>query len=144
MHLKAYKILWWTIPLIFIQITLGTESTFDLQLHDTYFVFSSWHITILFSLILGLLGGLYWILKSFKLVQFLSIIHAVGTSLSLIGIALIAILQTIYRSNHLELFTQLNSIGIIAILIFLIIQIIFIINIVVCLIREKRRPAGNK
>lgn len=144
MNIQAYKILWWAIPLICLPITLGPNSAFDLQLHDTYFVFASWHIAVFFSLILGLLGGVYWILKPYKLIQILSIIHSIGSSLTLIGIATISILQTFYRSNNFELFRQLNSIGIILILIFLIVQIILITNVLIGLVSGKRMPADNK
>ena len=137
MIIKAYKILWWTIPLIFLPIALGTDGAFDLQLHDTYFVFATWHVAILFTLILGLLGGVYWTLRSYKLNLILSIIHSLGTSLSLTGISIVAILQTIYRSNNFELFRNLNSIGAILILIFTSIQIIFIANVLVGLTKGK-------
>jgi heme/copper-type cytochrome/quinol oxidase subunit 1 len=66
-------------PLLFLSITLGTDSAFDLQLHDTYFVLPLGNVTILFTFILGILGGAYWILKPYKLIPILSIIHSVGT-----------------------------------------------------------------
>lgn len=138
MRIQAYKILWWTIPLIFLPIALGRDSALDIQRHDTYFIFAAWHVAILFTLILGILGGFYWMLKQYKLSQILSIIHSVGTSLSLLGISIIAILQTLYRNNNFEQFGNLLSIGAILIMVFLSIQIIFIANVLIGLIRGKK------
>jgi len=138
MNLKPYKILWWSIPVIFILIFIGLDSAFDLQLHDTYFVFTSLHIAILFALILGILGGIYWFLKHHKLIDVLSLILSIVTSLTLMGMTIIAILQTLYRTNNFEIFKTLNSIGVVFILILLLVQILLFVNITIGLFKGKK------
>lgn len=135
---QPYKILWWTIPVMFLLIVFGIDSTFDIQKHDTYYVVSSLHLTMLFTLILSFLGGIYWLLRFHKLQPILNMIHALGTSFCFIGIVLSAILQSIYRTKDMLLFNELNSIGAILIFMFFIFQFIFIINILIGLIRGKK------
>ncbi len=124
-------------PILFLPIAFGSDSAFDFQFHETYFVVSSVHLAIISTLFLGILGGIYWFLRKYNLKTTLSIFHAIGTSFSLIGIGLIAIIQTTYWTKDLELFRLLNLIGAIVILILIIVQIIFMANVINGLIKGK-------
>ncbi len=139
---KSYKILWGSIPVILILTLFGKEGAFDLQLHDTYLVTSTWHVAILFAFLLSLLGVIYWLLRNYKLVPGLSKIHVITTLISLIGIILISIQQTVSRAEDFELFRRINSIGIILILALIFAQLLFMTNIIVGLIRGKKEKAG--
>jgi len=135
---QPYKILWWTIPIILVLILFKAESTFDLQSYDTYFVITSIHVAILFTLFLGILGGVYWFLRFNRLNSMLSKVHFIGTSLSLIGFTFISILQTTYATRDFELFRQWNKMVAFLILIFIGLQIIFLTNLMMGLIRRKK------
>ena len=144
-HVKPYYVLWWTIPLNFILTILNPDGAFDLQFHDTYFVFFSLHLAIVFSLFLGLLGGIYWLFRAYHLINILSLTHAFTTSIAMLGITLVAIFQNIYRARNYEFLNQLNSIGFLLIAILIIIQLIFIINIIIGLVKgRKENPKKNK
>lgn len=142
--IKPYKILWWTIPIIFLTLAFSRFSTVDIQMHDTYFVISTLLAAIFLSLILALLGAIYWIIKSYSLHSTLSTIHTFGTSFSLIGIAVISILQITYRPtkptlDKLEMFGWLNKISIILVLALIAMQIIFIVNVIYGFIKGKKQ-----
>lgn len=76
MKSKYYKILWGSIPVVLILLLLNGSKPIELQIHSTYLVFSSIQLAIILSLILGVLGGLYWMFREYKLVNVLSWIHA--------------------------------------------------------------------
>ena len=144
-YLKPYKILWWIIPLTFTPVILSPDGAFDLQFHDTYFVFVSLHVAIVFSLFLGFLGGIYWLLRAYHLINILSLTHAFTTSIAMLGIVLIAICQNIFRARSYKFLNLLNSIGFLLIAILIIIQLIFIINIIIGLVKgRKENPKKNK
>jgi len=52
--------LWWTIPFTFILILLGADASFDLQVHDSYFLIASIHNVIICTSIIVTLGAIYW------------------------------------------------------------------------------------
>jgi len=141
---KAYTILGYSIPLIFVLPFLGKNGAFDLQLHDTYFVFSSLHIALACTTILGISGVIYWMLRDYKLIPTFSTIHSIVTPLSFIGIILIAIRHTTLGNRDLEIFKTLSSVTLILILLFIGGQLLFIINIIVGLIRGKNDEVGLK
>ena len=137
--LKSYKILWWTIPIIFLLFALDGNSVLNLQWHDTYFVLSALHVALILSLIPGILGVIYWKLKSSNLNTKLSLIHSIGTSLSVVGIALIFLfLELFHITGNFELFKILNSLHAILFLIFLSLQLMFIANVIIGLSQGKK------
>lgn len=137
MKFKLHKILWWTIPIAFLPLVFGAKSAFDLQYHDTYYICASWLVAAVCTIILGLSGGIYWILRTYQLLPSLKVIHVIGTSFAVIGITIISILQNMYRPGNLDLMIKMNSIALILILIFLGVQIIFIGNVLIGLIQGK-------
>ena len=139
MRFKPYKILWWTIPIIFLPLLLGSESAFDIQLHDSYYVIDSLYLALLISAILLVVGGIYWLLKNYKLINFLSAIHYVLTTMSTFGIAIVSISQTLSRGNNMEYWKPLLSIGLILIGLLVTVQIIFVTNVIIGLFRGKKQ-----
>lgn len=86
MNLKKIKVyhLFWIVSVLIILIGLvlnnDPNSIFDINIHDTYFVISNYHISIILFLFYFLTGFGYWIIqKVFKkqLVQFLTISHSI-------------------------------------------------------------------
>lgn len=89
---KPYKLIWLVIPIILGLSTIGSNGSIDIQMHDTYFVISSFHIGILFSIILGIIGFIYWLVKGKKLVNWMTAIHLLTTILALASILIISFL----------------------------------------------------
>ncbi|WP_299104425.1 hypothetical protein [uncultured Tenacibaculum sp.] len=63
----------------------GGDKTLDINVHDTYFVFTLYHFSILISTIFFIVSLVYYLLKKFKRkpLRFLSIIHVLLTLVSL-------------------------------------------------------------
>jgi len=134
---KPYAILWWSIPLWFFPLILLEDGAIDIQLHDTYIVLGSAHLAVTFAIVFGLLGGVYWLLRKHKLLSALSMAHSIMTSLAMIGLSIGAVVQSMQRTIELDFFSQLNSLVLVLILIFISVQLIFILNVVVGLIKGK-------
>jgi heme/copper-type cytochrome/quinol oxidase subunit 1 len=68
MHMLStpLKLLWYTIPLLFILAFVGRDNTIDLQYHDTYFIISLFDVGIVLSFIAGINGLLYYSLRDKK------------------------------------------------------------------------------
>ncbi len=132
----SYRILWWTIPLTFLPLIYGIESEFDLQLHDIY-IASKWlHLAFLLTLILGLLGGVYWLLRKRQLNRVLSGFHTVFTSLSILGLSVVALLQNGSSLVDFDLLQQLSKVSIILLLVLFVVQVVFLFLIVLELLKR--------
>ena len=86
---KPYYIFWGIIPLLVIFYFLTNPNvTFDINIHDTYFVIAYKPIFYFIGILFGCLGLVYWCLCRFhkKLYKSLIILHSTFT---LIGILLI-------------------------------------------------------
>lgn len=134
---KPYHILWGGIPMIFLTIAITPEKTFDLQLHDSYFVISSIHMALFVSIYLILLGTIYWLVKKYKTVSILNTIHSTVTVFGLLSISIIIFVETINPANAIRGFTLLNSIGMVIFALIILVQLIFIINLTIGIIRGK-------
>jgi len=134
---SIYKSLWWTILVTGSIPLLFSESSFDLQWHDTYFVIAGIHLSIVLSLFLVVLASIYWLLRDYHLIHILTIFHVFVTISSIIGIDILTILQSLWLENDIQFYFKLNRIGIILLVILLTTQIFLFINIIVGLIRGK-------
>ena len=76
---KPYKAIWYSILFLFGLSIIGWNNTIDIQLHDTYFVIASIHMGVLFSIYLGVIGIIYWLIRKKKLVDWMTVIHVVIT-----------------------------------------------------------------
>ena len=56
--------------------------------------------------------------------------------MSIIGIAVVTILQTMYRTNNFDVFNSLYSVGVKLLFIFLSVQLVFIINIIISVVNS--------
>lgn len=118
----------------FILILLcSDEGAIDMQLHDTYYVIAASHIAVLFAILLGLLGCIYWLLRRYKLVEVLTWVHTIVSIIAILGMAIISILQRKNSEKSFEDFRSINSIGTSLIVLFILVQLLLIINIVVAM-----------
>ncbi len=114
----------------------------DINVHDTYFVFSQIDLIILISILFGIIGLGYWIMlkANRKLFKWLNLIHIVFT---LGGTLLIWILSQFFREAIME-FDFNNNLALVIYLIALIIifgQIIYLINIINGIIRKQNKTS---
>jgi heme/copper-type cytochrome/quinol oxidase subunit 1 len=65
--ITPHKLLWYSIPLLFILAFVGRDNSIDLQFNDTYFIISLFDAGIVLSFIAGLNGLLYYFLRHKKL-----------------------------------------------------------------------------
>ncbi len=84
---KPYLIFWGVIPLLLFQSFYQDNQTLDINIHDTYYVFSQQQLLVLLSLFFALTGFIYWLLKNFhfKTLILLNALHLIFT----VGIILI-------------------------------------------------------
>ena len=137
--LKPHKILWWTIPVIFMLFAFTGNIAVDLQWHDTYYVVTALNVAILISIFLVFLGLIYWRLRSNHLHNKLSLTHSIGTSISLFGISSISLfLESFYILGNFKLFGILNRVITILIITFIGLQILFVVNLAIGLRKSER------
>lgn len=122
---------------------LKNKSSIDIQLHDTYLVVTVAPILITFSLILLLLGGIYYLISFVfekRLNQLLSKIHYYFSSLTMAGF-LISLwsFQNFFTVNPTyELFKMVKLIIVVFGGIFLIAQLLFLVNIILSFFSKKQ------
>lgn len=144
---RIYHYFWIVSILILIIGFSLSEETIDINIHDTYFVIASLHLTYILSISYFLLGLGYWIVKKvFKrnLIKSLTIIHSV----ILIGSFFIYWLMFFYYQlkPKNKIFPLLDdgsfemNIMIIysSILILLVAQPIYVINILIACFRKRK------
>lgn len=134
---KPYKSIWWSIPIVLGLSIIGFDSAIDIQMHDTYFVIASIYIGIMFSILLGLIGLIYWLIRKKRLVDWMTAIHVISTILIFVLIVLTGLIFQKTIEGDFDTFRTVNQILFVVILIALISQLIFITNLTFGLIRNK-------
>lgn len=135
---KPHLIFWLSIPLIMLSGFVSSVENLDINIHDTYYVFSLTDLNILISILFAIIGLGYWIMlkANRKLSKWLNLAHI---ALTFGGILLIWILSQLYRESIVEFdFNDNLTLAIyLIVLISVIGQIIFPINIISGLIKNK-------
>ena len=135
---KPHLIFLLAIPLIILIGILSGDAILDINVHDTYYVIAYLHFAILISILFGIIGIGYWIMqkKDRKLSRWLNWTH-IGVTFG--GTLVVWILTKFYRSEIMEFEFNDNLTLIITLIILLMIigQIIFPINIIYTLIKRK-------
>ncbi len=134
---KPYLIFWISIPII-ILFGILSNKVLDVNIHDTYYTMSYYHIAIVFAILFGFVGFGYWLMKKFKrkLSKWLNLTHIFLT----FGSILIAyIYSNVYSEPKFPLFDddyRLSLVRIIVMFIILFAQIIYLINISIGIFRK--------
>jgi len=136
---KPYKSIWWSIPIVLGLSIIGFNSAIDIQMHDTYFVIASIHIGILFSILLGIIGLMYWLIRKKRLVDWMTAIHVISTILIFVLIVLTGLIFKKVIQSDFETFRTVNQIMFVIILIAMLSQLLFIANLVFSLIKNKQK-----
>lgn len=123
---------------------LGDKSTLDINVHDTYYVIVYSHLYWLISWCLFVVFTIYLVLDKAKIeLNLLFRIHVFGTIVSLIGLTFPY--EFIFKPSHFPLFDDFLYVNLclsISALLFLLFQILFIINIFVSIIKKLCKTAS--
>lgn len=131
------------IPIIMLIGILSEDTVLDMNVHDTYYVMAYLHLAILISILFGIIGIGYWFMHKTdrKLSKWLNWIH-VGLTFG--GTLLVWILTKFYRTELMEYtFNNKLTLMITLIVVLMIVgQLIFPINIIYGLIKKKNTTGG--
>ena len=127
---KIHYIFWLSIPIIILIGILNLGKTFDVNIHDTYYIIDFRFITHLISLVFLIIGFGYWILQKTnrRISRRLLKIHVIIT---FGGLLIIWILSLFYQDTFQDLmfYNYLSLIIYLIILITVLGQLLFLFNI---------------
>lgn len=136
---KPHLIFWISIPIIILIGMLNRNEMLNVNTYDTYFVFSITDLTMVVSSLFAIIGFGYWIMLKVnrKLSKWLNLIHI---ALTFGGIMFIRILAQLFREPMLEyeFNNYLTLIITLIILLMIVGQLIFLINIIYGLRTKKK------
>ncbi|WP_106793354.1 hypothetical protein [Aquimarina sp. Aq78] len=140
---KPHLIFLLTIPIIMLIGFLSRGAIFDINIHDTYYLIDYFYLATLISILFGIIGFGYWVMQKVnrRLSKWLNWAHIV---LTFGGIILVPIFAQLYQKEIIEYKFNNNLTLVITIIILLMIlaQIIFPINIIYGLIKKNRKTSG--
>lgn len=131
---KPYRSIWIAVPVIISLSLIGLNGVMDVQMHDTYFVISLFHVGVIFSLFLGLAGFIYWLFRKRRLVNWMTVTHIAIT----ISAFVLVLLSGLISNGSLEVSRSVNQFLLPIIILVVLSQLIFIVNLIIALIRKKR------
>ena len=137
---NSHLIFWFSIPILLLIRITSNNQDLDINVHDTYIVFQPNELIIIISLLFGVIGIVYWLLKKLnrKLSKWLSLIHIFFT---IGGILLIWILSHFFNESPLEyeINDKIRTIIYIIVLLSIFGQIVFPINILIALLSKRNK-----
>jgi cytochrome c oxidase subunit 1 len=138
---KPYILFLFASSLLFLIGLLKSDETFDINVHDTYFVIAQNHLYWLFSLLLFFFFMIYFALEKIKFnwLKNLELIHVYGTLLFSVG--MFFPYELVFKSPDFQLFDDYqrsNTYRSFFAVFFLIAQFLLIINIFVTIIKRLR------
>ena len=128
---KPHFILWVVAIILFLILLPKGNKTLDIQLHDTYFVFSFLQYAGILSLFLIIQGVVYGLVINRKLINWMTVVHVVG---SCIITSIFVINLAIQGNNYFLPSSPFITLGV---LFFLILQLLFTANIAIALIKKR-------
>ena len=148
---KPYKIFWGIIPLILIIGYFYKEESFDLNVHDTYFVIYNDYLSYLISKCFVLIGLFYFTIIKIgrELKNWMNLIHSFITIFGLLILKILVDIsqnsffqsKSIYEKND---FDYIKFGIVILVLLIGIAQIIFIVNLIIALFNKKIIKSSEK
>ena len=118
---------------------LSGDAVLDINVRDTYYVIAYLHLAILISILFGIIGLGYWIMQKVdrKLSKWLNWTH-IGLTFG--GTITVWIMTKFYRTEIMEYEFNDNLTSIITLIVLLMIvgQLIFPINIICGLLKKKK------
>ena len=144
---KAYYLLFISSLIMLILGFFVGRETLDINLHDTYYVVISNHLYWLISILLFLFFLIYLLFDKAKINfgHIFSKVHILGTLISVLG--LLFPYSLIFSKAEFPLYDNSQYINLsmtISILVFLMLQILFVINIFVSLVKKMKSFRASK
>ena len=141
-YTKPQIFLWLSIPVILLIGLNDYNERVDINIYDTYFVTTGWHLAILISAAFALLGLIYWglIKAGFKPIGWLTITHLGCTIDTLLLVWLIMLFDWFSQTDLLHM-AGLNGQSLVLaflLILFLLGQVLFILNLVLTIVLNKR------
>jgi O-antigen/teichoic acid export membrane protein len=102
----------------------GGIPSVELHLYDTYIVTDSLTVSIILSILLGIIGFLYWCMKDKKLIDWLTTIHLAATIFTFIFIS------SLFSQRFNDYQFSILAVAVVS-------QLIFVMNMVVSLIKNE-------
>ena len=137
---KPHLIFWISIPVLVLIGILNRKEMLDINIYDTYYVFSKTALIIMISALFGFMGlGYYLMLKAKrKLSKWLNLIHV---ALTVGGILTVWILTQLFRESIMEYKFNNNLTMVIYALVIITIfaQIIYPINLIGAIIKPRNK-----
>ncbi len=128
-NMKAYSVLWLSIPIVFVLSRMSLTATLDLKYHDTYFVFDSVFFSLLFSCILAVVGLLYWLMRHQTMIVWMKMIHVGVTIGILLAFQIISLVRSKLNDLGFSTFREINHTLTVLILLFIMCQALLVFNI---------------
>jgi heme/copper-type cytochrome/quinol oxidase subunit 1 len=152
-NIKIYN-LFWLVALIILIIGLiqtnNEDTTFDINIHDTYFVIAHIYAALFLSLAYYLVGLGYWIVQKVmkrKLVRLLTIIHSAILNGSFLFYWLLIGYSRAFSDTSFPLFDNYELINqilvVLTVMILLIGQPIYITNLIIGILRKTKSESPN-
>ena len=128
---KPHLILWVVAIILFLILLPKGSKTLDIQLHDTYFVFYFLQYAVILFLFLIIEGVVYRLIIHRKLTNWMTVAHVIGTCLL---VSIFVVNLAIQDNNYYLPSSPSLALGV---LFFLILQLLFITNITIALIKKR-------
>ncbi|WP_397445528.1 hypothetical protein [Polaribacter sp. R77954] len=126
-----YLLFWLLIPVILL-IVFFDDRALDISIHDSYYVFSKYHLSSFISMIFLVIGFGYWLM--IKLEKRLSIwliwIHSI---LTIGGLMILFITPYFFNDNSLS---TLNALFVLTGLVIIFTQLFYFLNIILAIFRK--------
>lgn len=133
---KPYLPIWLAMPFVLALSVIGPNRSLEIRFHDSYLIIPSLHVGILLSLMLGLIGAVYWLFRKKRLVKWITFIHVICTLLAFLLFVLIELTlkkttapyyrhDAIYSRGFMMIFAAFHS------------QVLLLINLLISLFRSK-------
>ena len=140
---KPFKIIGYLILIVILISIFEINHIIDIQMHDTYFVISAFHISLLFTLILVISGIIYWLIRKRKLINWMTFFHVGILTISILTVMILLLISNYSNESidrdyyNLGVNGQLGIKFFIGLIIFVISQIVFFFNLVISLLKNQ-------
>lgn len=131
-----YRFAWVAAPIVFVLPLLSARSIVDFQLHDTYFVSASVHLGLLLAMVLLLIGLVYWLARSLRLVSWMTATHLFLTVLFFLAIGVGIMLSSYFSLGDFRFFARINAVISVLVVAVVMSQFLFLLNLFIGLIRR--------
>ncbi len=135
---KPYQALWYTMLIILLVSLIRSNSSLDLQLHDTYFVVATIQIGIPLCIVLGILGLAYWVVRTKKLVDWMTAVHVGIIAFSFLAIITATVTNSVVIRPSFKQYQVLSQMLTFLIVLLALAQLVFVLNLIISLTNNEK------